>query len=152
MSSNTVFRSTMHLFCSDLNLKWLTGWSDQCRMQRLIHIWLRHCDIIFETSRNRFVFLMDHTQCCITVLDIIHNNTDCKQIVDLIQGFVLVYHFLVNTEKMFCPSHNRSLDTRVLQTGLHIIHQSVDIRISGRFPDSNFFYQIIIRFRLQILQ
>ena len=61
VSGNTVFRRTVHFLCPDLDFKRLAVGPDQRGVQRLIHIGLRHGDIVFKTAGDRFVFLMDHT-------------------------------------------------------------------------------------------
>ena len=80
----------MHLIGTDLNLKWLSCAADQSCMQRLVHILLRHSDIVFKTTRNRLVHFMDHAKCRITVLYRIYHNTNSKKIIDLVQSLVLL--------------------------------------------------------------
>ena len=80
----------MHLVSTDLDLKWLSGAADQSCMQRLVHVLLRHSDIVFKTTRNWLVHFMDHTKSCITVFYCVYHDTHSKQIVDLIQGLVLL--------------------------------------------------------------
>ena len=53
MSRDTLFGDAVHLWGSNLNLDALTLRPNDRRMQRLIHIWLRHRDEIFEPSRHR---------------------------------------------------------------------------------------------------
>ena len=80
----------MHLIGTDLDLKRLSGRSDQRCVQGLIHIRLRHRDIIFKTAGDRFVHLVDHTQSCVTVFYGVHDDADREDIVDLVQRLVLV--------------------------------------------------------------
>ena len=96
MGCDTVFSNTVHVEGPDLDLKRRPSRSDQSRVERLVHILLRHRNIVFEPTRNRFVHLMDDTQRRIAVLDRIHNNADCKQIIDLIDGLALVDHLLID--------------------------------------------------------
>ena len=80
----------MHLEGTDLDLKGLAVCADQRRMQRLVHIRLRHRDIIFKTAGDRFVHLVDHTQSRVTVFYGVHDDADREDIVDLVQRLVLV--------------------------------------------------------------
>ena len=97
---NTVFRNTVHLIGSYLYLKGYAVLAYKSRMKRLIHIRLRHGNIVLETTRYRLIHLMYNTECRIAVLNRIHHNAYGKQIIDLVYGLVLVNHFLINTEEM----------------------------------------------------
>ena len=142
----------MHLKRTDLYLKRSSARSDQRRMQRLIHVRLRHRNIIFKTSRNRFVHLMYHTECRITVFDRIYDDTHCKKIIDLIERFVLVYHLFVNAEEMFDTAVDLCFDTRFFDMGTHFCDNTVHKFLAFCFTQSDLFYQVIINFRLQIFQ
>ena len=84
MGSNTILCGAVHLIGTDLDLKWLSVVADQGRMQGLIHILLRHGNIIFKTAWDRLIHLMDHTQGRITVLYAVNHDPDRKQIINLL--------------------------------------------------------------------
>ncbi|MNI27725.1 hypothetical protein D3C73_814740 [compost metagenome] len=73
-------------------------------MQRLIHVGLRHSNIILESARHRFPQCMDDAQGCIAVFNIIYNNTNRKQIVNLVKLLVLRCHLLIHAVNMLWPS------------------------------------------------
>ena len=75
----------MHIECPYLDLEWLTGRTNQRGVQGLIHVRLWHRDIIFESTRDRFIDLVDDAQRCVAVLHGIYLDTDRKQVIDLIQ-------------------------------------------------------------------
>ena len=104
----------MHLLCPDLDFKRLSCRSHQRRMKRLVHICLWHSDIVLESSRNRSIHLMDHSQCGITVLHRVHDDPHSEQIIHLIQRLILVHHLLINTEEMLHSSINLGLDRCIL--------------------------------------
>ena len=93
---------------------------------------------------------MDHTECRITVLDRIHDNTHGKQIVDLIQRLILVDHLFIDTEEMFYPSVDLCLDIRLFHVFFYFIHNALDKRFPLSFSEIDLFHQIVIDFRLQI--
>ena len=95
---------------------------------------------------------MDHAQGRIAVLYRIYNDADRKQIVNLIQRLLLVYHLLVDTEKMFNPSVDLGFDTGGPDMLAHILHNTVDKSLPFISLQSDLLYQIIIDLRLQILQ
>ena len=121
-------------------------------MKRLVHIGFRHGNIIFKTTRNRFVHLMDDTQCRITIFHGIHKNTHCKQVIDLIQCLILIHHLLINTEEMFHTSLYICFDMRIFHVLLYFRHNGFYIFFPDTSLISNLRYQIIIDLRLEVFQ
>ena len=121
-------------------------------MQGLVHVLLRHGDIIFETARDRLIHFMDHAKRRITVLDGLYQNADRKQIVDLIDVFILIDHLFINTEKVLCPAVHMRGDPGIVHVLLHLCHDTSDKIISCALAQRNLLHQLIIDFRLQILQ
>ena len=121
-------------------------------MQGLVHVRLRHGDIVLETPGDRLIHLMDDAQGCVAVLDRLHDNPDCEQVINLIQGLVLVHHFFVNTEKMLHPPVHMGLDPRVLHMlldlGHDLLHKGLPIALLLR----DLLLQIVIDLRLQVFQ
>ena len=142
----------MHIFCTDLDLKRLTDRTHQSRMQRLVHICLRHCDIIFKTSRYRCIHLMDNSKRRITVFYRIYDNTDCKQIIDLIHRLILIHHLLINAEEMLHTSVHFCINVRILHMRGNLIHDLLDKFFPFRFSCIDLLYQIVKNLRLGIFE
>ena len=142
----------MHFESTDLNLKRLSVRTDQCSMQRLIHIWLRHGNVILESSRDRFIHLMDHTECRITVFDCIYKNANCKQIVNLIDRLVLVDHFFIYTKEMFDTSINLSFDCSFIHMLLDLFDNVIYKFLPLALTQGYFIDKIIVYIWLQIFQ
>ena len=142
----------MHLIGTDLDLKRLSGRSDQRCVQGLIHIRLRHRDIVLKASRDRLVHLMDHTERRITVLYGLHDNTDRKQIIDLVDRLSLVFHLFIDTEKMLCASLNIRLDACRFDALFHLADKLLHIIITHTLSECHLLDQIIVRFRFEILE
>ena len=83
-------------------------------MQRLVHVRLRHGNVIFKPSRNRGIHLVDHAERSIAVLHRVHDDAHRKQVIHLVQRLVLVHHLLVDTEEMLHPSVNLCIDVSIL--------------------------------------
>ena len=149
---NTIFCRLMHFIGADLDLERLTGRTDQCRMQRLVHIRLWHGDIILKSARDRFVHFVDHTKCRITVLDRIHDNTDSKKIVDLIERFALIFHLLIDGIKVFRSAEYFPFYTVFFHKRFDLLHDvRHELTAFGKFfVDMN--EQIMIRFGIDIFQ
>ena len=126
MCSNTIFRGTVHLVGSNLNLERTTARSNQCRVERLVHVLFRHCDIIFETSRNWLVFLMNNSECRITIPYRIDLDTNCMNIVNLVERLVLRDHFLIDGEQMLDTSVYLCLDASFLHILLNLFYHLYD--------------------------
>ena len=92
---------------------------------------------------------MDDTESRITVLHAVNKNTNCKQIVDLIEGLVLVDHLLVNTEEMLYASDNRRLDRGFLHVVLNLIYNLLNKGFSRILAEINLLDEIKIHIRFQ---
>ena len=94
----------VHIPGSYLNLKGNTCLTQNSCVQGLIHVWLRHCDIVLKPHRKRSVHLMHHTQNRITFRNCVNNNTNCEKVINFINSLVLGIHLTENTVKMLCSS------------------------------------------------
>ena len=95
---------------------------------------------------------MDHTEGSITVFYRIYNDTYRKQIINLINGLVLVHHLFINGEEMLGTSGNLRFDASLFNFPAHIGNQSLYIGIPHIFAQCNLFHQIIVSLRLQIFK
>ena len=96
--------------------------------------------------------MMDHTQRRITVLHAIHNDTDCKQVIDLIDGLILIFHLFVNTEEMFDTTIYFCLNAGRTDMLADLINDRLDIFLAHALTHGNLIHQIIIHFRFQIFE
>ena len=113
MCRDTVLSSTMHLVGTNLYLKRLSTRAYECRVKRLVHVLLRHGDIVLEAPRYRLVLLMYDTKHCVAVRYGIHQNPDGKKVIYLVNRLVLIDHLLIYTKEMLCPAVYLSLDTGI---------------------------------------
>ena len=142
----------MHIISSDLNFKWLTSLADQSRMKRLIHIRLGHSDVIFKSTWNRLIELMNYTKSRVTILDCSNNDSDSKQIIYLVKSLILVTHFLINTKEMLNSSVYFAFYTSSLDSTANILANVLDVFFSFTFSDGNLIYKIVVDIRLEIFQ
>ena len=150
MGRDTVFRGLVHFIGPDLYLKGLSPRIDQGRMQGLVHIRLRHGDIILEPPGNRLVHLMDNTKHRVTVPYRLYQNPNCKQIVDLLDRLVLVQHLLINTEEMLDSAVDGKLDPGVFDMSADLLHDPLNVLFPLAFTDRDLIYQVVINLGLQI--
>ena len=126
MGRDTVFGSAVHLEGPNLDLEGLAALADQRGMQGLVHIRLRHGDIILEPAGNGLVHLMDDAQRRIAVLDGVHDDAHREQVVDLVNALVLIHHLLVDAEQMLDAAFHLAADTRLLHGISHLVKNGID--------------------------
>ena len=100
MRRNTVFRDSMHLVGSNLNLERIPVFIQNSGMQGLVHIRLRHCNIVFKPSRNRCPFGVNQSQHGIAIFYCIYDDTNGNQVKNFIQLFMLKCHLLIDAVQM----------------------------------------------------
>ena len=122
MCRDTVLSCTVHLVGTNLYLKRLSTRAYERRVKRLVHVLLRHGNIVLETARYRLILLMYDTKHCIAVRYGIHQNPDGKEVIYLVDSLVLIDHLLIYTEEMLCPSVYLSLDTGIRNILLDIVY------------------------------
>ncbi|MNQ88864.1 hypothetical protein D3C85_1041490 [compost metagenome] len=94
---DTEFSGSVHFVSPNLHLSWFPRRSHNCGMKRLVHVRLRHGNIIFEPAGHRLPQGMNNSQSSVAIFDIIYNNTNRKQIVNLVELLVFRGHFLIYT-------------------------------------------------------
>ena len=65
---------------------------------------------------------MNDSQCRITLLVVIYDNTDSKKVIDLVETLMLFYHLSVNTEKMLYSSVNGGCDPILNEFFIDLFH------------------------------
>ena len=103
----------MHIIGTYLYLKRLSARAYECRVKRLVHVLLRHGNIVLESARYRLILLMYDTKHCVAVRYGIHQNPDGKEVIYLVYRLVLIDHLLIYTEEMLCPAIYLCLDAGI---------------------------------------
>ena len=150
MGGNTILCRLMHFERTDLDLEGLSAGSDQSRMQGLIHVCLRNGNVILKSPGNGLVMGMDLTQGRITILHRVDYDPDRKQVVDLIQGLVLILHLLVDAEEVLHAPVHLCLNAGGVNDHLYLIHDSLNVLFPDAALHGDLAYQIPIRLGLQI--
>ena len=95
---------------------------------------------------------MNDAQRRITVLYGVYYNSDCEQVIYLIQSLVLVLHLLIYAEEMLDPAVNLGLDARLGYMLPYFINKSLNVLLTFILVDIDGIDQIHIRFRLYVHQ
>ena len=140
-----------HFIGPDLDFKGLAGRSDQRRVQGLIHVCLRHGNVVLETPGDRFIHLVDGSKHSVAVANRTYDDTDSKEVIYLLEGFMLIEHLAVNAEKVLDAAVNDAFDTGSpdvflltppVQSPAHSVRAhscAVPLWLPGqnRYPDTN---------------
>ena len=151
MGRDTELRGSVHLESTNLNLERNAVLSDDRRVQGLVHIGLRHRDVVLKTSGNRSVHLVNHAQNRITVPHRLHDNTNGKEVINLVNGLILIHHLFVNGKEMLNSTLNVRFNAAFFDVFPHFLHNRVNPILSCLPLKMHFVRKIIIDFRLQIL-
>ncbi len=93
---------------------------------------------------------MDHTESRITVLDGFHDNTHGKQIIDLVEGLVLIDHLLIYTEEMLGASLHLGINMGIFQMLCDLCDDAIDKLFPLTLSEGDLFNQIVVNLRLQV--
>ena len=149
---DTELRRAVHLEGTDLDLERYTVGADDRRMQRLVHVRLRHRDVVLETARNRGVHLMDHAERRIAVPYGLHDDADREQIIDLVDGLILVHHLTIDGEEVLHTTADLGIDARLLDMLRDFRDNVFDPGFSRFLLQVNLRREIIVDVRLEVLQ
>ena len=152
VGGNTVFGGAVHLIGADLDLKGLSGRTDERRVQGLIHVCLGHCDIVLEPAGDGLIHLMDRAEHGITVTDGADDDAYGKEVINLFKGFLLVEHFAIDTEEMFDSSVHFSFDAGFQKMLLDFYCDLLDIVFPLMLFLLNFGTEIIVDIGIKIFQ
>ena len=152
MCCDTVFTDPVHLESTDLDFQRLPVGKGYRGMQGLVHIGFGHGHIILETSRDRAPEAVNHAQCPVTVFDGIYQDADSKQVINLIQFFMIPHHLFVNAVEILGASLDLTPDVDLVQFPAHGFHSVVDHGLPF-FPFCpDLFYQIVIQFGIPVTE
>ena len=95
---------------------------------------------------------MHDSQCGVTVFDGIYDNTDGKQIIDLIDCLILIDHLLINGKEMLGAAGDLRLNARLIDLLANLTHKALHVIIPDTFAHDNLLYQVVICLRIQVPQ
>ena len=104
-------------------------------MKRLIHVRLRHGNIVLEPSGYRLPHGVDDTQHSIALFDGVDDYPYSNKVKDLVKLFVLELHFFVNAVIMFGSSVYVILQIHVIEGFFYLMDDNLD----GFLPLSHLF-------------
>ncbi len=95
---------------------------------------------------------MDYSKRGITVFHRLHDNTDCKEVIDLIHRLILVNHLLIYAEEMLHAPTDLCFDIRILHMRRYFVYNLLHKFLSLHLPCVDLVYKVEENFRLRILK
>ncbi len=94
MRGDSFLRDPVHLRGTDLNLNALSLWTDHRRVQRLVHVRLRHRDEVFEAARYRLPRRVNNSKRLVARAHRRDDHAKTKDIVHILKGEFILLHLL----------------------------------------------------------
>ena len=116
----------VHLARADLDLQRQPLGTDHRRVQRLVHVELRHRDEVLEAPRQRLPQRVDDADRAVAVLDRVDDHAHRREVVDLVELAALAGHLRVDRVEVlraagdlarWMPSASSSLRERMRRPG-----------------------------------
>ena len=108
----------VHRVGADLHLDRLAGRADDRRVQRLVHVELRHRDVVLEPARHRLPVRVDDAERRVAVADRVDQDAHADQVVDVVEVATPHDHLLVDRVEVLRPAGDLRLDLRGLEVGV----------------------------------
>ena len=120
-------------------------------VDRMISV-VRINELVFKPSRNQVKQIMDVTQNVVAIGNGIHNHPEGVQVVQLLHGFVLVFHLPVNGVHMLDPAINAPVNAHRRQAGgdagLNALHKGRSLFLMG----VQVIHNLVVAIGIQVLE
>ena len=107
---------------------------DDRRVQRLVHVELRHRDVVLEPSGDGIPPRVDDAERRVAVLDRIDQDADAHQVVDVVEVDVPGDHLLVDRVVVLRPAGDLRLDLGLAQVGVDVLDHFLQEGLAPRRP------------------
>ena len=152
MRGNAELSTTVHVPRTNLNLDRLAARTNHRGVQALIHVKLRHGNVILETTWNRVPTRMHRTQRGITILNRVDDNAYTHQIVDIRKIMSAYDHLLINREIILrTPRHVRR-NVLLVKVFVDLSKNLLQIHVSMARTTCDKHHDFVIDFRIEHLE
>ena len=125
-----VFGQIVHLARPDLDLQRPALGPDDRRVQRLIHVRLRHRDEVLEPSGQRFPQRMDLAERAVAVLHRSYDHPHRGEVVDLVELPTLLGHLRVDRVEVLGPAGDLGIDPELVELLGQVLPGLVDVALA----------------------
>ncbi len=124
----------MHGQGADLQLDRLALGTDHCRVQRLVHVELRHRDVVLEPARHRLPGRVDDAERGVAVAHRVNQDADAHQVIDVGEVATAHDHLLVDRVVVLRAAGDGGLHPGGLQVAGHRLDDLGEVGVPGRRP------------------
>ena len=121
---------TVHLAGADLDLHRVALGPDHRRVERLVHVDLRHRNEVLEAPGHRLPERVDHAQGAVAVTHRRGDDADGRQVVDLVELAALVVHLLPDRVEVLGPAADLRVDPDLGQLALEDRDHLIDVGLA----------------------
>ena len=119
---------------ADLDLDRLAPGADDRRVQRLVHVELRHRDVVLEAPRHRVPPGVQRPERGVAVAHRLHEHAHRDEVVDLLEVAAPDDHLLVDGVVVLGPAGDGRLDLRRAQVGADLVAHRREVLLTSRRP------------------
>ena len=152
MRSDAEFRAAVHVPRADLNLHRLAAGADHRGVQALVHVELRHGDIVFETAGNRVPPRMHGTQRRIAVLNRVDDDTHAHQIINVGEIVPAHDHLLVNGEVVLRAARHIGFDVLFVEILIDFGENLLQVHVALSGATGHQYHNLVVDLRIQNLE
>ena len=145
---DTEFGDAVHFERSDLNFERLPEVGDDRCVQRLVHIRLGRGDVVFDAPRNGFPLFVNLAQHFVTLVYRADDDAHRREVVDLVERFVLRFHLFIDGIKVLGTAEHFALDFAFVEDAFDLFDDEIDEIVALVQFLVNVFHQKFVRFRL----
>ena len=131
---DAVLRPAVHVPGADLQLHRLAARADDRGVQRLVHIELRHRDVVLEPPGDGIPPRVNDAECRVAVLDRIDQDADAHQVVDVVEADVPGDHLLVDRVVVLGTAGDLLVDLGLAQVGADVLDHFLQEGLAPRRP------------------
>ena len=131
---DAVLGPAVHVPGADLQLHRLAAGPDDRRVQRLVHVELRHRDVVLEPARDRVPARVDDAERRVAVPDRIDQDADADQVVDVVEADVPGDHLLVDRVVVLGTAGDLRVDLGLAQVGADVLDDFLQESLAPRRP------------------
>src|SRR5262245_3379468 len=130
VGGDSLLGDAVHLARTDLDLHRIALGADHRRVERLVHVHLRHRDEVLEAARDGLPQGMDDAESAVAVARRGRDGADGREIVDLVELPALVVHLLPDRVEVLGASADLGIDADLGELALHDRNDLVDVGLA----------------------
>ena len=124
------FALLVHFLGADLHFERTACRTDYRRVKRLVHVVLRHGDVVFEAAGHGVPYGVHGAQRRITVLDRRHDEAHRDEVVNLGKVLGFVRHLLIDGIQVLRTAHDLGVDADLFHLVLQDFDDFIQVRLA----------------------